>query len=193
MLEIEIKASLANIDKHALLSALSAAGFVPGKVKEETDLYYNGIERDYRKTDEALRLRSSRTLSGSAGQADNAKAHITYKGSKVDSRSQTRPELETAIGELETMKAILEKLGFPVVMTVKKQRAYFHKGKVTVCLDEVECLGSFIELEQVEDVSDEKKEAVIDQLLSLLNSFGVPRENLLQKSYLELLMAAATS
>lgn len=192
MLEIEIKASLNGIEQSRLLSLLKEQGFKAGHIKEETDIYFNGNNRDFRKTDEALRLRSSRAFEENRlGKADT---FITYKGSKTDARSQTRPEFETAVEDPETMMRILDRLGYPVVMTVKKRRQYFCCGKITACLDEVEQLGSFIELEQVEEDLDERKEAVIDQLLALLDSFGIPRENLLQKSYLELLMiASATS
>lgn len=189
MLEIELKASLEGISPQALESALKKAGFAPGQIKEETDIYYNGNDRDFRKTDEALRLRSSRVLTGEV----QSKTFITYKGSKVDSRSQTRPELETSVGDLDVMKELFGKLGYREVMTVRKQRAYYHRENITVCLDEVEGLGRFIELEQVEEDGTAKKEAVIDRLLDLLSSFGVPQSNLLRESYLELLMASATS
>lgn len=190
MLEIELKASLLGIDTNQLKDAFSKAGFKKGLRKEETDLYFNGNDRDFRKTDEALRLRSSLVLS-----EDNqtAKTFITYKGSKVDKRSQTRSELETSVGDLTTMKELLKKLGYSEVMTVRKEREYYHRGNVTICLDQVDGLGSFIELEQVEEDSTAQKEAVIDHLLALLASFQIPEKNLLRQSYLELLMAAATS
>ena len=34
--------------------ALAALGFVPGETVRETDLYFNGGDRDFRRTDEAL-------------------------------------------------------------------------------------------------------------------------------------------
>lgn len=190
MLEIELKASLSGIDTVQLRDALKETGFTKGLRKEETDLYFNGNDRDFRKTDEALRLRQSLVLSA---DSPAAKTFITYKGSKVDDRSQTRPELETAVGDFAVMKELLEKLGYTEVMTVRKEREYYHRENVTICLDQVDGLGSFIELEQVEKDLTTKKEAVIDQLLDLLASFQIPKENLLRQSYLELLMAAATS
>ncbi len=190
MLEIELKASLSGINTGQLRDALKETGFTKGLRKEETDLYFNGNDRDFRKTDEALRLRQSLVLSA---DSPAAKTFITYKGSKVDDRSQTRPELETAVGDFAVMKELLEKLGYTEVMTVRKEREYYHRENVTICLDQVDGLGSFIELEQVEKDLTTKKEAVIDQLLDLLASFQIPKENLLRQSYLELLMAAATS
>lgn len=197
MLEIELKASLEGMGREAAASALAAAGFARIQTKEEVDIYYNGCGRDFRKTDEALRLRSSRVLEnadGSASGEEAARTFITYKGSKVDSRSQTRTELETSVGDLETMKALLGKLGYSTVMTVRKVRVYFTKDNVTACLDEVDGLGAFLELEQIEAGADEeKKEAVIDRLLALLESLGIPKSQLLRRSYLELLMAKTSA
>lgn len=57
MLEAEIKASLAGLSAEALLERAAALGFRPAAALRETDTYFNGSDRDFRRTDEALRLR----------------------------------------------------------------------------------------------------------------------------------------
>ena len=190
MLEIEIKAALKKITKDTVIDALHAAGFEEGRLKRESDLYFNGNDRDFRQTDEALRIRSSRSLKPSGPTI----CSLTYKGKKTDGRSQTRQEWETRISHQGTIKEILLHLGYRPVFTVSKERYYFHRGPITACLDQVEGLGHFSELEQVAnlDASDPdaaaQKECVIDSLLNILEELGVPKENLLQESYLEMLM-----
>ena len=129
----------------------------------------------------ALRLR---TVSGSRQETV-----ITYKGAKTDHRSNTRLEYETALGEGKTARAILLALGFSPVLTVSKHRRTFRRGDVTACLDQVEGLGSFLELEHL--LQDESgRDSAVDELLALLGRLGVERQSLERRSYLELLLTA---
>jgi len=191
MTEIELKASLAGLAAETAARA-AALGFAEAETCREEDVYYNGVGRDFRETDEALRLRSH-------ARSGETETLLTYKGAKQDGRSQTRAELETAVADAETMRAILGRLGFPAVMAVRKSRrslrgAGRYEG-VTLCFDEVDGLGPFLELETLapDGVGEKERESILDGMLSLLDALGVPRENLTRRSYLELLMARATS
>ena len=59
------------------------------KTKEEfqEDIYFNSPIVDFAKTDEALRIRTTK-------QGDEKHIFITYKGAKIDSESKTREEIE---------------------------------------------------------------------------------------------------
>ena len=149
------------------------------------DVYFNGNLRDFHKSDEALRLRSRADLD--TGVTETL---WTYKGPKADARSNTRTEYETAVGDLETARHILESLGFQAAFTVEKVRRELTREHTTVCLDEVTGLGSFIELEIL--LPGGGRDAAVDSLLALLDTLGVSREALSRKSYLELLIASAT-
>lgn len=187
MTEVEFKASLSSQQATALPSALARLGFLEQAAVEETDLYWNGSGHDFRRTDEALRLRSARRLPD--GEAQTC---LTYKGPKLDACSSTRKEYETSVGDFETARSILLALGYHEAFTVKKTRRSFTRGAQTVCLDEVEGLGHYIELEQL--LEDEtSREAALTSLLALLDTLSVSRDALTRKSYLELLMASATS
>ena len=181
MTEVELKAALTAELMAALPERLAGLGFVPDEDVRERDLYFNAPHRDFRETDEALRLR---TVSGSRQETV-----ITYKGAKTDHRSNTRLEYETALGEGETARAILLALGFSPVLTVSKHRRTFRRGDVTACLDQVEGLGSFLELEHL--LQDESgRDSAVDELLALLGRLGVERQSLERRSYLELLLTA---
>ena len=172
MTEVELKAALTDAQAAALPEALPGLGFAPKASLRETDLYFNGGgERDFRKTDEALRLRRRRDLdAGTEGTL------MTYKGPKEDSRSNTRTEHETSVGDLDTARRVLEALGFKAQYTVDKVRREFSAGDVTLCLDAVEGLGSFLELEIL--LEDGDRNAAVDVLLSLLDRLGISREAL---------------
>lgn len=187
MTEIEIKASLHAVPAEIAAKA-SALGFEPDYTCTEDDTYYNGIDRDFRKTDEALRIRSHTQ----GGRTDTL---LTYKGAKQDSVSMTREELETAAEDADTLRRILSALGFrPVLHVVKKRQSLAGTSDyagIHVCLDEVEGLGAFIELEDVapEDISDAERASRLNRLLSLLDQLGIDRADLTTRSYLEMLLA----
>ena len=190
MLEIELKARLESQTVPGLKERLDAA-FSLNRTLEERDIYYQAPDRDFKKTDEALRIRRQ-GLEETAGL-------LTYKGPKIDGLSNTRVELETEVGDADKIQALLTALGYTVILTVGKKRSEYQgkgeDGKITICLDHVDGLGHFIELEYIapDDLPDKERESIRDRLLSLLDELGVPRENLTRKSYLELLIQRAMS
>ena len=76
------------------------------------------------------------------------------------------------------------------MFTVDKERRTFLRDGVTACLDQVEGLGSYLELERLLPDSGDR-DAAVDGLLALLEDLGVSRRALERRSYLELLMAPA--
>ena len=180
MTEVELKAALTGPQAAELPGRLARLGFTPGDTLRETDLYWNGTARDFWKTDEALRLRRE-------ADAGSETVLLTYKGPKEDRRSNTRLEYETAVGDLDTARAILQALGFEAVCTVSKTRQTFRLGEVTACLDQVDGLGPFLELEHLLPDGAERETAV-SGLLDLLDRLGVSRQALERRSYLELLL-----
>lgn len=192
MLEIELKASIGGMAPAELEQRMQAAGFCLRQDCLEWDTYYNAPDRDFKKTDEALRIREHRT-------PDGANVLITYKGPKLDALSNTRTEFETRVEDGDTLRSILGALGFAVILEVRKQRReYAGTGpfkSTCLCLDEVQGLGGFLELEYcAEDgVCEEERDSIRNRLLSLLDELEIPRLNLTRQSYLELLMQRATS
>jgi adenylate cyclase, class 2 len=83
-------------------------------------------------------------------------------------------EYETVVADPEAMHQILGKLGWVPEVEVKKMR---RKGKLEgyeICLDQVEELGSFVELEKLtDDNADPQK--VREELFQTLESLGLSR------------------
>lgn len=185
MLEVELKAVLTPEQAAGLPDRLAALGYAPGALLRETDVYWNGDSRDFRKTDEALRLRTAEDL-----KTHTAETLLTYK--ERDGRSNTRTEYETSVGSMAAARGLLRALGFRDLFTVDKTRREFSRGEVTVCLDSVAGLGEYLELEiLLEDA--ERREAAVDTLLALLDTLGVRREALRRESYLELLLRTSAT
>jgi adenylate cyclase class 2 len=172
MIEIEIKAR-AGIE--ALRSKLMREGAASEKTVEQMDLYFNAPHRDFARTDEALRLRS-----------EEGRVFLTYKGKKLDAKSKTRKEVEVEVGDFCMMEDILVSIGFTRSLRVRKTREIYHLGDAVVCLDRVDGLGEFVEMETL--VADtEGMEKKRDWLIAEMRRLGVAGE-LIRESYLEMLM-----
>ena len=169
MLEIELKARCASHDD--MRAKLDAAGAVRGKSVVERDQYFNHPSRDFRETNEALRLRM-----------EDGQCRVTYKGPRLGGIAKSRFEAETDIGDLETMTTILGKLGFVKAGTVEKTREFYALGDITVCLDDVTTLGTFIELEKI----GEDKEAIEKELVACAAKLGISEFE--RRSYLTMVL-----
>lgn len=182
MREVEIKAAYPREATAALESWLQQQGFVCTAEYRQEDDYYNHPARNFLETDEAVRLR--RVLS-----AGRDKTVFTYKGPNRSDRGQSREELECGVEDAPTMRAALERLGFRAVASVYKNRRDYKKADVTVCLDEVEELGSFFEIEIV--CEDAEAAAAAERLAALMGelAFVSPAEE--GRTYLELLLRRA--
>ncbi len=170
MIEVEVKIPL--FRRSQTEQALMGLGFIPGDLIRESDCYYNSDFHDFMAGDEALRIRVCENLTGLS-----SRARLTYKGPKMDKVSMTRKELETEVSSPDTCRLILEALGYRPFFPVNKLRQYYHRDNVTACVDQVEGLGSFLELEiLVEEESSredalKKIETILDDLdLSLSES-----------------------
>lgn len=147
----------------------------------QVDRYFNHPQRDFGKTDEALRLRQ-------VGDEN----FITYKGPKIDAITKTRRELELRLGSgahmIEPFAELLKALGFREVATVKKTRRkatlQWEKHEIEIALDQVERVGSFVELETTGD--DASLEAAKAALAGLAHRLQIVMSE--RRSYLELLL-----
>jgi adenylate cyclase class 2 len=181
MLEIEQK--FANADFVAIEKRLSEWKARRGEEHAEADHYFNAPDRDFARTDEAFRLRRI----GSAN-------FLTYKGPKHPGAVKVRTELEIPLrdGEeaAEQIMRLLAHLGYRAVAVVRKLRRMYHLERggfaLAVCLDEVEKLGRFAEVEIV--APDEQVDAARSVLSDTAAALGLT--NLERRSYLNLLLTA---
>ncbi len=107
---------------------------------------------------------------------------LTFKGpSDMNSAISSRQEIEVEVGDLDTTRAILEALGYQVVVCYEKYRAAYQLGSVEVSLDEMP-FGTFSE---IEGPGEESIRAAAEQLglnwearskLNYLSIFGALKE-----------------
>ncbi|HIH75133.1 MAG TPA: class IV adenylate cyclase [Methanosarcina sp.] len=172
MIEVEVKVRADHSKIRPLLIEMGASKI---GIEEQSDVYFAAPYRDFAKTDEALRIRS---LGG--------QAILTYKGPKLDKVSKTRVELETPVDGIITAK-IFHALGFQKAGEVLKKREIFRAEEIIVCLDRVEGLGEFLEVEL--DVPDEiNLESSRARLFKFLSQFGLGENDSIRTSYLEMVL-----
>ena len=102
----------------------------------------------------------------------------------------TRNEYEIEISNIETGMEILENLGYTSVYPVVKMRQYFKKGESRACLDQVENLGDFLELEIVVE-DDRDRDKALDKIMLILQELGYEKKDVIRRSYLSMLQEEA--
>lgn len=176
--EIELKLPLLNGD-----AAREALAKLAKKKYEnfQHDVYFNSPGRDFLAEPdnicEWLRIR-----------LDGDKAQINYKDwqpheEKIKTHSI---EYETNVDSYDQLEKIFTALGFKKLIEVKKTRQAWSYKDVEICLDSVEGLGEFIELEYKGDL--DSVEAAREYLFAVLGELNAETGELDLKGYPYLLL-----
>lgn len=183
MIEIEKKFRVDNFD--SIRSELASGnldviqGFLPNV---QSDEYFNHQQLRFEIQDIALRIRSVED-----------RFVLTFKGPNEDPTTKIRTEIEVDLSEkdAEKMSAIFLGLGMHSVAKVCKTRSKagirWQGSEVEVCLDEVDEVGCFVELEIVAEKREDVGVAKA-KLESLAEHFGL--KDSIVTSYLEMLLRA---
>ncbi|MEM9365088.1 MAG: class IV adenylate cyclase [Planctomycetota bacterium] len=185
MHEIELKFAVEN---HVKVQArLSEVGAIETKQQNHVDTYFNHPCRDFAETTEALRVR-----------VVDGVPKVTYKGSKlqgtgdaaaVKARLELEFDLHASDRNGEKMQTLLRHIGFVSVGQVKKRRRIFQwpgsssdnsdamDFPTEVTLDEVEHLGTYIEIETILEHPAERDNASTNRSESTIQA---AREHLLR-------------
>jgi adenylate cyclase class 2 len=167
-IEVKVKADLKGVEKRLLEEG---GNFV--NEERQIDTYYNAPHRDFAESDEALRLRSI-----------GRKNMLTYKGSRLDALSKSRKEITLSVSR-EPTEELLSSLGFSKFGQVLKLRRNYKLGDLLVSLDNVENLGTFVEIEAVGEEKD--FEFHEKRVVGLLERLGFSKGEIIRESYLELI------
>jgi len=168
MREIEVKAKLNQPD--SVLQAAAKLGISFGEpVRQEDTTYVQ--HHDYSKPDwNIFRLRSTqgRTL-------------LTMKF-KASDRTHDNHEYETVVSDRQQAENMLLRLGYNRDVAINKNRRIAKYQDYEICLDEVDGLGKFIEIEKLaEDTVD--VDAIQTELWKLLEQLGVSKADEVTRSY----------
>jgi adenylate cyclase class 2 len=143
-MKYEVEQKFRVSDSVAIEQMLLALGCKLSEGVTQVDTYFSHPARNFRETDEVLRLR-----------CDGDTNFITYKGPKIDQQTKTRVELELVLpsgGQFDQQfRHLWAVLGFQILVEVRKRRKKanldWQGARIEVAFDEVEGLGAFIELE----------------------------------------------
>jgi len=176
MIEVEVKAHAH--DLVVVEDKLINLGSLKKNEEYQEDIYFNAPHRDFAQTDEALRIRKTR-------DTDGERIFMTYKGAKMDKVSKTRKEIEVNVGDPLKVANIFENLGFRPVAIVKKNRVSYTFNELVITLDEVQGVGSFVEIEK-EAEEGEDFQGALDEIFEFYKRIGI-KEGFERRSYLELM------
>ncbi len=172
MREIEIKLRVDNLEEVA--SLLLARGCELSSPFHQHDVTYTkgGSTAEWQASKEGHTVMRIRRLANGT--------LLAYKEQKLGEMDNI--EHETEVGDADTAHQILLALGFVPGVEVKKLRRKGKLGEYEICLDEVEGLGTFIELEKLapEEVD---AELVREELFATLESLGLSRDREEKRGY----------
>jgi adenylate cyclase class 2 len=176
--EVEVKAKLQNPE--LVLAKLKERGvvldqpiaqhdkvFSPQDLKNFTD-FHTGVS--------FLRIRR-----------EENRSLLTLKKSGLNELDNTEIELE--VGNPDALEKLLAEIGYKLSVEVKKVRQKGKIDKVEICLDKIEGLGTFIELEKLMAI-DSNVELVQTELFELLKELGINDSDRVNQGY-DTLMAIA--
>lgn len=154
-LEAECKYRVDNIDETRRAIVELKATFIGHE--QHCDTYLRHPARNFRETDEALRIREI-----------DGRPFVTYKGPRLAGPMKIRTEIELPLvsSTVDDWLKIWGHLGFRIALAVRKSRNVYQlamqTGSVTITLDHVESLGDFVEIERIVRNQDEIESAQRD-------------------------------
>ena len=171
MKEIEIKAHLRNATQ--VIEKLTELQCVVSEPVRQIDTVYTKIPaqtvEEYLENDHFVRIR----------EKSDGKFIFTVK-KPLSKEVLTKAEHETEIKDAKELEQALLLMGYQVANKVTKLRRTSHFKDFEICLDEVETMGSFIE---VEKMSKDDADRVREDLYAFLLSLGVSPDDEVRKGY----------
>lgn len=166
MREIEIKIKVKDLEE--VQRRLEERGCIFSDPISQRDVVYSkgGSTEEWQSSKEGDIIMRIRYLEG--------RAEFNLKQQR--SSEMDNIEYETEVKDPESMHKILVTLGYAPEVEVKKMRRKGKLGEYEICLDEVEKIGSYIEIEKLTS-DDADPEEVKEELFQVLESIGLSRSD----------------
>lgn len=171
MLEMELKARINN--KEQITEKLSRAGCRWSASVIQADVIYISKGLNQTINNPVFRIRN----------IDN-KTILTLKVQSTD--LNTAKELELEVSDDKMMHQMLQIIGFEARVELKKKRVETEYKGYTICMDEVERLGDFIEIEKL-GTEDSEREREYEEMMKVLTELGIGEEDLVTDKYFEMI------
>jgi adenylate cyclase class 2 len=133
-LEREVKLRFASVEEAR--DAVGGAGAAPTRCRRlQEDVLLDDAQETLKRRRCVLRVR-----------VESGRSLLTFKGPVQPSPMKLREEIETVVGDGETMLRCLEQLGYTVWFRYQKYREEYALSDVIIAIDETP-VGVFVELE----------------------------------------------
>jgi len=169
--ELEAKLAVDNLDE--LQVTLNVLGAEPIGRWLQTDRFFDFPDQRLKHADSALRLREHSDLA-------DGKCHwsLTFKGPQKPGRYKKRTEIEFSVDRPQAAQAILEALGLEQFISYTKRRSSFRRHDCRIELDQLEDIGTFIEVEGPDHAT----------ITDVLAELGLADRAVISKSYLAMII-----
>jgi len=168
-MEIELRASVDDPDAVRNVLATQAEH----KATSNEHDFYLRHESD---KERSLILRIRRKENGSL---------LTFKG-KALGDDTAWPDVDIPLTNSDSLQQLLLGSGYVKVVEIKKRRSSYRLEDFEINVDEIENLGTFVEIEGRGD--EEGREKIEEKIASLLSSLGIQNENIIRKGYVALML-----
>ncbi len=168
MREIELKFQVDNFDK--IKSILDDNNEKLSEEYHQSDTIYVSDLNDTESKEGSIWLRVRKV---------NDKIEMNLK--KQSAKKMESEEIEFEVSDYDLANKFLSALGYKEWVQVNKKRVYSKYDDVNICMDEVERLGYFIELELLIDENDEKDYESI--LLDYAKKLGIDTARRINSHY----------
>ncbi len=175
MREVEIKAVLR--DRDGVLNKLQEMGCVFSETDTQDDTVFVeklGTVDEYLTNTIFIRIR----VCGNGDTIFTVKQHINRQRDPMG----VPTEHEVHVNSRDEMEKIVELFGFKEAVRLRKTRSHSAYKDWDICIDDVEDLGSFIEIEHLVHEGEDEK-LIQSEMLDFLRALGIEENDLRAQRY----------
>jgi len=169
----ELEAKLPVADLQEVETALNSLGARLIGRWRETDSFFDFTDRRLKDADSALRLRQR------TDQANGeSRWRLTFKGPTQPGRFKRRREIEVDVDRPDATESLLESLGLARFISYTKQRSSFAYHNCRIELDQLDGIGTFVEVEGDDESA----------ISAVVNDLDLDRRPSITQSYLAMVI-----
>lgn len=169
-MEIEVRFKIKNLKLIEKKLISLKAKFI--KNKKQVDKYFGEIGL-YKKVNYSFLLRI---------RQEGDKVFLTYKGDNFK-KAGVWQEYDFVIKDAKKAELMIRDMGFDEVILVKKTRKEYCLDNLNICLDKINGLGEFVEIEYISSKNESKKKH-----LELIKKLELDKKEIIHKGYITMLL-----